>query len=177
MRKFVVSDSSIFVDLIKMGLLDDFFLLPFDISTVDFVIRELKKAGQVDAVLEFETRKKLTLIKFSEPEIEDIYNLKIATGGYVSFQDCSVLFCASQKTAIILTEDRALTLKARSYLIDGYGLLYVLNLIVSYNIVPSSVVADKLEELAKENKMLPEMTVNELILKWRSLTSNNDKEM
>jgi len=38
MGKLVVSDTNIFIDLIGMGLLGDFFLLPFDISTVDFVI-------------------------------------------------------------------------------------------------------------------------------------------
>lgn len=46
MGKLVVSDTNIFIDLIRMGLLGDFFLLPFEISTVDFVIRELKKTGQ-----------------------------------------------------------------------------------------------------------------------------------
>ena len=40
MGKLVVSDTNIFIDLIHMGLLGDFFLLPFDITTVDFVIRE-----------------------------------------------------------------------------------------------------------------------------------------
>lgn len=43
MGKLVVSDTNIFIDLIHMGLLRVFFLLPFNITTVDFVIRELKK--------------------------------------------------------------------------------------------------------------------------------------
>lgn len=47
MGKLFVSDTNIFIDLIHMGLLGDFFLLPFDIYTfdiytVDFVVGENK---------------------------------------------------------------------------------------------------------------------------------------
>lgn len=71
MGKLFVSDTNIFIDLIHMGLLGDFFLLPFDVYTVDFVVRELKKAGQKDAVMAFVMKKRLTVFKFSTAEIED----------------------------------------------------------------------------------------------------------
>jgi len=171
MGKLVVSDTNIFIDLIGMGLLGDFFLLPFDISTVDFVIRELNKTGQKDAVMEFEVRKKLTIVKFTTAEIEDIYNLQQSACGNVSFQDCSIWFCAKKYSACILTGDKALTNNARADQIEVRGLLYVLDQIVQNGIVPPELVADKLEELAGENKRLPEDIVENLILKWRSLTS------
>lgn len=69
MGKLFVSDTNIFIDLIHMGLLGDFFLLPFDIYTVDFVVRELKKTGQKDAVMAFEMKKRLTVFKFSTAEL------------------------------------------------------------------------------------------------------------
>lgn len=92
MGKLVVSDTNIFIDLIRMGLLGDFFLLPFEITTVDFVIRELNKAGQKDAVMAFEARKRLTIIRFTTEEIEEIFNLQQSAHGNVSYQDCSIWF-------------------------------------------------------------------------------------
>ena len=171
MGKLVVSDTNIFIDLIRMGLLGDFFLLPFEISTVDFVIRELKKTGQKDAVMAFEARKRLTIIKFSTAEIEDIYNLQQSAHGNVSFQDCSIWFCAKKLSACILTGDMALTKNARADQIEVHGLLYVLDQLVQNGIIPPELVADKLEKLGRENKWLPEKTVEGLIIKWRSITS------
>lgn len=171
MGKLVVSDTNIFIDLIRMGLLGDFFLLPFEITTVDFVIRELKKAGQQDAVMAFEARKRLTIIKFSAEEIEDIARLKQSSHGKVSLQDCSIWFCAKKHSACILTNDMALTKNARADRIEVHGLLFVLDQFVQNGILPPELVADKLEKLAGENKWLPEKIVEGLILKWRSLTS------
>ena len=171
MGKLVVSDTNIFIDLINMGLLGDFFLLPFEISTVDFVIRELKKTGQKDAVMAFEARRKLTIVKFSIAEIEDIYYLQRAACGNISYQDCTIWFCAKKYSACILTGDKALTKNARADHIEVHGLLYVLDQIVQNGIAPPELVADKLEELAGDNKRLPEDTVNHLILKWRKITS------
>lgn len=171
MGKLVVSDTNIFIDLIRMGLLGDFFLLPFEISTVDFVIRELKKTGQKDAVMAFEARKRLTIIKFSTAEIEDIFNLQQSAHGNVSFQDCSIWFCAKKLSACILTGDMALKKNARADQIEVHGLLYVLDQLVQNSIIPPELVADKLEKLARENKWLPEKTVEGLIIKWRSITS------
>ena len=171
MGKLVVSDTNIFIDLIHMGLLGDFFLLPFDITTVDFVIRELKRAGQKDVVLEYEAGKQLTVVEFSESEIVDIFNLKQSASGNLSFQDCAVWYCAKKTNATILTGDSALTIRAKEDNVEVHGLLYVLDQMVCHNIIPTNLAADKLEELAKENKRLPEDIINEFIHKWRYLSS------
>lgn len=173
MGKLFVSDTNIFIDLIHMGLLGDFFLLPFDIYTVDFVVRELKKTGQKDAVMAFEMKKRLTVFKFSTAEIEDIFNLQQSAQGNVSFQDCSIWFCAKKHSACILTGDMALTKNARADKIEVHGLLYVLDQLVQHGIVPPELIAEKLETLVGENKWLPEKIVAEFILKLRSLTSVN----
>ena len=40
-ERIVVSDSNIFFDLLSVDLLNDFFLLPCEITTTDFVISEI----------------------------------------------------------------------------------------------------------------------------------------
>lgn len=156
-----------------MGLLGDFFLLPFDIYTVDFVVRELKKTGQKDAVMAFEMKKRLTVFKFSTAELEDIFNLQQSAQGNVSFQYFSIWFCAKKHSACILTGDMALTKNARADKIEVHGLLYVLDQLVQHGIVPPELIVEKLEILVEENKWLPEKIVAEFILKLRSLTSVN----
>ena len=52
-EKIVVSDTNIFIDLIKLDLLGDFFSLPWDIHTTDFVISELEIPEQKAAVMAF----------------------------------------------------------------------------------------------------------------------------
>ena len=80
MGKLIVSDANIFIDLISMGLIGDFFLLPFDIMTVDFIMRELKKSRQKEIVQAYEARKKLTIQTFSADEIDEINVLRESAG-------------------------------------------------------------------------------------------------
>ena len=121
--------------------------------------------------MEYEARRELKVIEFSEAEIEDIFNLKQSTRGNVSYQDCAVWFCAKKINAAILTGDKSLTIRAKNDNIEVHGLLYVLDQMVCHNIIPTNLAADKLEELAKENKRLPEDIINEFIHKWRYLSS------
>ena len=50
MEKIVVNDTNVFIDLLDVGLLDKFFLLPWEIHTTDFVMLELLREGQKEAV-------------------------------------------------------------------------------------------------------------------------------
>ena len=42
----VVSDTNVFIDLISVGLQEQFFLLPMEVHTTDMVIFEVKREGQ-----------------------------------------------------------------------------------------------------------------------------------
>lgn len=72
MEIIVVSDTNIFIDLVKLNLLGDFFLLPWDIHTTDFVINELTDPEQNAAVTAFIKRKRLTVGKLSVEEIGEV---------------------------------------------------------------------------------------------------------
>lgn len=45
MKKIVVNDTNVFIDLLVVGLLEQFFLLPWEVHTTDFVMQELLKEG------------------------------------------------------------------------------------------------------------------------------------
>ncbi len=169
MGKLVVSDANIFIDLIAMGFIGDFFQLSFDIMTVDFIMRELKKSGQKEIVQAYEARKKLTIQTFTVDEIDEINALWESAGYKMSIQDCSVWLCAKKKKAAILTGDKALTTRARGDGIEVHGLLYVLDQLVEQNIIPPALASEKLSELTNYNKRLPEKLVNGMISRWDSL--------
>ncbi len=177
MGKLVVSDANIFIDLISMGFIGDFFLLSFDIMTVDFIMRELKKSGQKEIVQAYEARKKLTIQTFSADEIVEINTLRDSAGYKVSIQDCSIWFCSKKIGAAILTGDKALTTRARGDGIEVHGLLYVLDQLVDQNIIPPALASEKLSELANCNKRLPEKLIRELISRWDSLISDEDCDL
>ncbi len=159
MGKLIVSDANIFIDLISIELIEDFFLLPFEIITVDFIMRELKKSGHKEFVQEYETRKKLTIQTFSANEIDKINALRESAGYKVSIQDCSIWFCAKKKGASILTGDKALTTRARGDGIEVHGLLYVLDQLVKQNIIPPALASEKLLELTNYIKEKSSLTI------------------
>lgn len=59
MEKIVVSDTNIFIDLISVDLLTDFFKLPWEIHTTDMIIHELLIAEQQEAIRVFEEEGRL----------------------------------------------------------------------------------------------------------------------
>ena len=72
MRTIVVNDTNIFIDLISVDLLDEFFSLPIDIHITDFVIHELTEPLQQEKVESFIKQNKLTVKLHSAIEVMEI---------------------------------------------------------------------------------------------------------
>lgn len=54
MKKIVVNDTNVFIDLLDIGLLNEFFCLDWEIHTTDFVMYELRKEGQLETVGQYQ---------------------------------------------------------------------------------------------------------------------------
>ena len=74
MERLVVSDTNIFIDLVKLGILADFFFLPWEIHTTDYVMDELTDSAQYDAVINFYDRGRLAIGSFSAEEVVAIHD-------------------------------------------------------------------------------------------------------
>lgn len=72
MEKIVVSDTNIFIDLISVDLLTDFFKLPWEIHTTDMIIHELLIAEQQEAIRVFEEEGRLLVKKHSSKEMVEL---------------------------------------------------------------------------------------------------------
>lgn len=66
MKKIVVNDTNVFIDLFNVGLLEGFFSLPWEIHTTEFVMLELTKEGQHDSVSQYKENGLLHISVFGE---------------------------------------------------------------------------------------------------------------
>ena len=92
MEIIAVSDTNIFIDLIEIGLLDEFFALPWEIHTTDMIIHELKVIAQKKRVKDYQTRGILRVKGYDAKEmltLTKFHTLQRETTK-VSIQDCSV---------------------------------------------------------------------------------------
>jgi hypothetical protein len=74
--KLIITDSSVFFDIIKIQALPEFFALDFEICTTDFVKDEILESEQSEQIEIFIRSKQLTVFVLSEKEIEEVENFK-----------------------------------------------------------------------------------------------------
>lgn len=138
--EIIVNDTNIFIDLYSCNLLDDFFMLPYNIHTTDFVMNELKEDEQRKVVTKFRNSGQLTIKSFDPQEILSIWEYyrmanKVCN---LSIEDCSVLkYTKSLNGARLLTGDKTLRTRAelvKHKIISPKEAVYHLKLLIEKNV-------------------------------------------
>jgi len=132
MEQIVVNDTNVFIDLYSVGLLEEFFSLPWEIYTTELVMLELLREGQNKAVDHYRDIGRLHIPTLYAKDMHTIVEMHIHFQGKtnVSVADCSVWYYARQNNYIILTGDRKLR---KASVLDGvevHGILYVFDKLV-----------------------------------------------
>ncbi|WP_297647396.1 hypothetical protein [uncultured Treponema sp.] len=166
-ERIVVSDSNIFFDLLSVDLLNDFFLLPCEITTTDFVISEIIKPEQLEKLQLFIDSKKLDVINFVNDEINKIFSIFQSNDNNASITDCSVWYYAKKVDGRLLTGDSKLRKSALADNVKVSGILYIFDNFVEYGILEKELCAKKLEELMQKNSRLPKGECEKRIVEWR----------
>ncbi|MGL4410912.1 MAG: hypothetical protein ACRCTF_02060 [Bacteroidales bacterium] len=166
METVVVNDTNIFIDLLSINLLDEFFHLPLDIHTNDFIINELTESNQRDKILSYSPGK-LFIKRYSAIEVADIVAFHSTCENNVSFADCSVWLYAKQNKFRLLTGDGKLRKSATASGTTVSGILFIFDLMVDLSIISPEMGCEKLNELFKVNKRLPSEEVKKRLIKWR----------
>lgn len=174
MKKIVVSDTNIFIDLVKLGLLDNFFMLPWEIHTTDFVISELTDSTQKAALNVFIKQKKLSVGTLSSEDVTEMLELSNQSPRNISITDISVCIYARNNGYMLLTGDKQLRKVAIAENIIVHGILFLFDELVSHSILTPGPAAETLIELKKINTRLPIEDVNERINMW--LTKSKEKQ-
>ncbi|MBR5398439.1 MAG: hypothetical protein IK103_01445 [Bacteroidales bacterium] len=174
MKKIVVSDTNIFIDLVKLGLLDNFFMLPWEIHTTDFVISELTDSTQKAALNVFIKQKKLSVGTLSSEDVKEMLELSNQSPRNISITDISVCIYARNNGYMLLTGDKQLRKVAIAENIIVHGILFLFDELVSHSILTPGQAAETLIELKRINTRLPIEDVNERINMW--LTKSKEKQ-
>jgi rRNA-processing protein FCF1 len=168
MKKIVVNDTNVFIDLLDVGLLDEFFQLSWEIHTTDFVMFELFREGQKEAVAHFQKMNRLHVASFEPEELTRIRGLHKLheSKTNVSFTDCSVWYYAKSNGYALLTGDRKLRMYSQKDDVEVRGILYVFDMLVEEKIIIPSVAAERLMRLCELNPRLPKDETENRIKAW-----------
>jgi rRNA-processing protein FCF1 len=170
MKKIVVNDTNVFIDLYEVGLLEQFFSLPWDVHTTDFVMLELQKEGQHETVARYKTDKRLVVPVFEAKEMLEIGNLfqQNMNRTNVSLTDCSVWYYAKVNNYILLTGDRKLRTTSILDGVEVHGVIYVFDALVEFNMISRQVAVEKLQQLYVINPRLPKEEIEKRINLWKA---------
>ena len=170
MKKIVVNDTNVFIDLYEVGLLEHFFSLPWEVHTTDFVMLELQKEGQHETVARYKTDKRLVVPVFEAKEMLEIGNLfqQSLNKTNLSLTDCSVWYYAKVNNYILLTGDRKLRTTSAYDGVEVHGVIYVFDRLVEFNVISCQVAAEKLQQLYSINSRLPKEEIEKRINLWKA---------
>lgn len=168
MKQIVVNDTNILIDLHEVGLLDEFFHLPWEMYTTDLVMSKLQCESQRDAVLRFKENGVLHVAQFNFEEIIEISKLQQRFGKKtnVSLTDCSVWYYAMQNGYIMLTCDHKLRQSAMRDGVDAKGILYIFDMLVETEAISLEEAFEKLSLLYIFNPRLPKDKMDKLLKLW-----------
>ena len=172
METIVVNDTNIFIDLCKINLLNEFFALPLQIHTTDFVIGELVEKDQRDSVLAFYKAQKLFIKSHSAKEVAEIAAFQAECKNNVSIADCSVWLYSKQNQFLLITGDNKLRKSAIASGTAVSGILYIFNLLVEHAIISPQQCIDKLNELSDQNIRLPRKEIEKIVKYMIALIDN-----
>ena len=169
MEEILITDANIFFDLLSVDLLPEFFLLPHTIKTTEFVLNEIKDEQQRALIEKYIANGRLEIYVFSPEQYIEIVELKERLTGNLSFEDCSVLFCATKSgRPTVLTGDLSLRKNVEAMGINVKGVIGVIDMMVTNHITHSEIAALRLQKLMSLNTWLPKGLCNETIKKWKT---------
>tara|TARA_R110002050_G_scaffold46746_5_gene109782 strand:+ start:1572 stop:1955 length:384 start_codon:yes stop_codon:yes gene_type:complete len=120
----VVNDTNIFFDLIHARLIEQFFELPFEVHTTDFVDGEIEEPEQAQIINQLVETGPLYIADSSFEELEEISNLQ-EVARKLSIPDCSVWYYSKKHRYTFITGDNLLRRTASKDQVSVKGILYI----------------------------------------------------
>lgn len=160
--KLIITDTNIFFDIISIGALPEFFSLDYDICTTVFVIDEIKRSDQREAIEIFIRANEINVIDFTADEIGEIYGLQTSRN-FKGITDKSVLWKSLKLDCPLLTGDRKLRKEAENQGVEVHGTIWVIRSLVDNELIDRIKGIHLLETLKRVNSSLPVVEIDSLI--------------
>lgn len=166
--RIAVTDACIFIDLIELDLISDFFRLNLELHTTVEVLNELF-LEQSQILEAYQQVGKLIVYNLDEDDFLKIDVLALPKG--LSSEDKSVLYIATcLENGIVISSDNLVRKSAVRLRLQCHGLLWVVDQLVNQDICSKSNAAELLTKLMTLNKMYAtgklRREVEERIIKW-----------
>lgn len=158
----LVSDTNIWIDFERAGLLEEIFRLSFEFCTTDFVCEELKAPSA--EVLE---GLGLRIISIQSKEIPALYPLRGELNN-ASLADVSCFYVARRDGRPLLTGDGRLRQAAAAAGLEIRGTLWLLDMLVEHAVISPDRAATALEQMLASRARLPEEECRGRIEMWRT---------
>jgi predicted nucleic acid-binding protein len=160
--QIVVTDTNVIIDLLEVDALSEFFALPFEIYTTDFVMAEILDEAHKDLLDVFKRSKQLTILESSSEEIIAMNTMQVRPS-LKRIADRSAFWKAKELRAMLLTGDRNLRKVAEANGLEVHGILWVVECLVRKTIISKKSATDLLSNLQEINPWLPRKEVEEMI--------------
>ncbi len=155
--KVVITDANIFIDLFEMDLLEGFFKLPYFISTSVFVLEEL---DDIKPIVE----KLVNVIPVTDQDLTAM--AQIDWPKPFSFPDRTMLYLAQVHQMMVLSGERRMMAWCKENALEGHGLLYILDAMITNKVCKPKTVCKKLRMLVGNNMWLPIELCKEMMQIW-----------
>ena len=162
--KIAVTDTNIFIYLIKANLLRGLFEIGYEIHTTNFVINELGE--EITALLgPWVSINKLIVYSFSEDETEAIDKMELPKG--LSFQDKGLYFYLNfWEGSVLLTNDGLLRKTIVKKDLEVHGVLWVLDHYNDKKLYTSQELSDGSKKMLAGYNRLPKTECEVRLKKW-----------
>lgn len=171
MKKIVLNDTNIIIDLMSVNLFDSLFHLPWEVHITDMVKEELTHERQHTLVEKAIGRRCLLVDSFTGEEIGEIHERheQISQRANLSVCDCSVWYASEKHGYTVLTGDKKLRKVVEECGIEAHGILYVIQAMVDEQLISPSEAINMLKRLQAFNQRLPKNDIDIYVNKWKSL--------
>lgn len=155
-----ISDTNIWIDFDQAGLLDQLFALPLTFVSTDFVVDELNHpapAGLVSRGLVVET--------LAEEAVAQLFELKVEHSNS-SLADVSCYLVAKTRRMPLLTGDGRLRKQAVKDGLQVHGALWLLDQLVTHEIIATNHAAAALQAMLDAGSRLPAAECERRFTEW-----------
>jgi hypothetical protein len=161
--KLTVTDANIFIDLIKLQMLDLLFQIGIEIHTAREVLDQLRE-DQYEILDKSKHAKSLQVYSFSGDEMISI-NLMEAPRS-LEVVDKTVIFLALQLKAGVLTGDGPLRKFCSEQHLEVKGIIWLFDIFYETKLISAGEAATKMKELIGFNDRLPKKECQDRINSW-----------
>lgn len=162
MSRIYISDTNIWIDFNNAGLLDELFQLPFSFCCTEFVLAELNNFDHSALFAHG-----LLVEQLDDKAITRLYRL-MAEHNNSSLADVSCYFLAQETARPLLTGDGRLRKQAQKDGVAVHGVLWLLDRLVEYAVIPPKRAADCLDSILLKNGRLPHAECQTRLQQWRA---------